>query len=37
VSSALVIVWRLSRHRSDDAANQRAERRAVRLIALSRC
>jgi divalent metal cation (Fe/Co/Zn/Cd) transporter len=35
VSSALVIVWRLS-HQSDDAqANQRAEQRSVRLIAFS--
>ena len=35
VSSALVIVWRLSRHGADEEANARAERRAVRLIALS--
>jgi divalent metal cation (Fe/Co/Zn/Cd) transporter len=35
VSSALVIAWRLSRQGQDHAANQRAERRAVRLIALS--
>jgi divalent metal cation (Fe/Co/Zn/Cd) transporter len=35
VSSALVIAWRLSHHGDDDAANERAERRAVRLIALS--
>ena len=35
VSSALVIAWRLSRQGSDHAANERAERRAVRLIALS--
>lgn len=35
VSSALVIVWRLARHGEDHAANERAERRAVRLIALS--
>jgi divalent metal cation (Fe/Co/Zn/Cd) transporter len=35
VSSALVIVWRLSRQAADHAANERAERRAVRLIALS--
>ncbi len=34
VSSALVIVWRLSRQSSDHAANERAERLAVRLIAL---
>jgi divalent metal cation (Fe/Co/Zn/Cd) transporter len=35
VSSALVIAWRLSRQGADHAANERAERRAVRLIALS--
>jgi divalent metal cation (Fe/Co/Zn/Cd) transporter len=35
VSSAAVIVWRLSRHSADHAANERAEKRAVRLIALS--
>jgi divalent metal cation (Fe/Co/Zn/Cd) transporter len=36
VSSAFVIVWRLSRQSATDhAANERAERRAVRLIALS--
>jgi divalent metal cation (Fe/Co/Zn/Cd) transporter len=35
VSSALVIVWRLSRQSSDSAANERFERRAVRLIACS--
>ena len=35
VSSALVIVWRLARQGGDHAANERAERRAVRLIALS--
>src|SRR5256885_4909495 len=35
VSSALVIVWRLSRQGADHTANERAERRAVRLIALS--
>ena len=35
VSSAVVIVWRLSRQSSDHAANERAERVAVRLIALS--
>jgi divalent metal cation (Fe/Co/Zn/Cd) transporter len=35
VSSALVIAWRLSRQGSDHEANERAERRAVRLIALS--
>jgi divalent metal cation (Fe/Co/Zn/Cd) transporter len=35
VSSALVIAWRLSRHGADHASNERAERRAVRLIALS--
>jgi hypothetical protein len=35
VGSALVIVWRLSRHSGDPEANERAERRAVRLIALT--
>ena len=35
VSSAFVIVWRLSRHGTDHAANERAEKRAVRLIAVS--
>ena len=35
VSSALVIVWRLSREGTDREANERAERRAVRLIAVS--
>jgi len=35
VSSALVIVWRLSRQGTNHTANERAERRAVRLIALS--
>jgi divalent metal cation (Fe/Co/Zn/Cd) transporter len=35
VSSALVIAWRLSRQGGDHAANERAERRAVRLIALT--
>ena len=35
VGSALVIVWRLSRQAACHAANERAERRAVRLIALS--
>lgn len=35
VSSALVIVWRLSCQSSDHAANERAERLAVRLIAFS--
>jgi divalent metal cation (Fe/Co/Zn/Cd) transporter len=35
VSSALVIGWRLTRQSADPAANQRAERRAVRLIALT--
>src|SRR5262249_44514360 len=33
VSSALVIVWRLSRPRGDAEAGERAGRRAVRLIA----
>ena len=35
VSSAVVIAWRLSRQGTDHAANERAERRAVRLIALT--
>jgi divalent metal cation (Fe/Co/Zn/Cd) transporter len=35
VSSAAVIVWRLLRQGSDHVANERAERRAVRLIAIS--
>src|SRR5215212_1148541 len=35
VSSALVIVWWLSRDTSDHEAKERAERRAVRLIALT--
>jgi divalent metal cation (Fe/Co/Zn/Cd) transporter len=35
VSSAVVIAWRLSRQGADRAANERAERRAVRLIALT--
>jgi divalent metal cation (Fe/Co/Zn/Cd) transporter len=35
VASALVIVWRLTRQCDDYAANQRAERQAVCLIALS--
>lgn len=35
VSSALVIAWRLARHGEDRAANERAERRAVRTIALT--
>ena len=35
VTSALIIVWRLSHSRGDHASNERAERRAVRLIALS--
>ena len=35
VGSALVIVWRLARQGEDDAANERAERRAVRLIAVT--
>ena len=34
VSSALIIAWRLSRQGTDPIANERAERRAVRLIAL---
>ena len=34
-SSALVIVWRLARTDSDSEASERAERLAVRLIALS--
>ncbi len=35
VSSAFVIAWRLSRQGTDHAANERAERRAVRLIAVT--
>ncbi len=35
VASAVVIAWRLTRQTTDHAANERAERRAVRLIALS--
>jgi cation diffusion facilitator family transporter len=35
VSSALVIVWRLSHQGKDQEANERIERRAVRLIASS--
>ncbi|HEY3062026.1 MAG TPA: cation transporter [Chloroflexota bacterium] len=35
VSRAIVIVWRLSLHGGDHEANERAERRAVRLIAVS--
>lgn len=35
VSSALVIAWRLSHQGPDKSANERAEQRAVRLIALS--
>jgi len=35
VSSALVIVWRLAHRAPDHAASERAERRAVRLIALT--
>jgi divalent metal cation (Fe/Co/Zn/Cd) transporter len=35
VSSAVVIAWRLSRQSDDHATNERAERRAVRLIAIS--
>lgn len=35
VSSALIITWRLVRQSSDQHANERAERRAVRLIAIS--
>jgi divalent metal cation (Fe/Co/Zn/Cd) transporter len=35
VSSAVVIAWRLSRQGDDHASNERAERRAVRLIAVS--
>jgi divalent metal cation (Fe/Co/Zn/Cd) transporter len=35
VSSAVVIAWRLSLQSSDHAANERTEKRAVRLIALS--
>jgi divalent metal cation (Fe/Co/Zn/Cd) transporter len=35
VASAVVITWRLWRHGDDEVANERAEQRAVRLIALS--
>ena len=35
VASAVVIVWRLSQRTADHVAQERAERRAVRLIALS--
>jgi cation diffusion facilitator family transporter len=35
VSSALVIVWRLSHRSSDHTTDERIERRAVRLIAMS--
>jgi divalent metal cation (Fe/Co/Zn/Cd) transporter len=35
VASAVVIVWRLSQQTADHVAQERAERRAVRLIALS--
>jgi hypothetical protein len=35
VASAIVIVWRLSQRSADHVAQERAERRAVRLIALS--
>jgi divalent metal cation (Fe/Co/Zn/Cd) transporter len=35
VASAVVIAWRLAREGADEEANERAERRAVRLIALS--
>jgi divalent metal cation (Fe/Co/Zn/Cd) transporter len=35
VSSALIITWRLLQQSTDHHANERAERRAVRLIALS--
>src|SRR5436309_31070 len=35
VASAVVIVWRLTRISSDCEGQERAERRAVRLIALS--
>ena len=35
VASAVVIAWRLIRQTADHVANERAERRAVRLIALS--
>lgn len=37
VGSALVIVWRLSAQGTEREANERAERRAVRLIALTFC
>jgi divalent metal cation (Fe/Co/Zn/Cd) transporter len=35
VSSALIITWRLLQQTADHHANERAERRAVRLIAIS--
>jgi divalent metal cation (Fe/Co/Zn/Cd) transporter len=35
VSSALIITWRLLQQTTDHHANERAERRAVRLIAIS--
>ena len=35
VSSALIIAWRLLKQTTDHHANERAERRAVRLIAIS--
>jgi divalent metal cation (Fe/Co/Zn/Cd) transporter len=35
VGSALVIVWRLAHHSTDPEADERIERRAVRLIALT--
>lgn len=34
-ASAFIIAWRLFRHSPDEEANQRTERKAVRLIALS--
>jgi len=37
VTSALIVTWRLTRHSADDEAEERAERRASRLIALSLC
>ena len=35
VSAAVIIAWRLASHGPDRAANERAEKRAVRLIALT--
>src|SRR5438876_4501037 len=35
IASAMVIAWRLSRRGEDQAANERAEKGAVRLIAVA--